>query len=318
IMHNLSLLDKGETETSFEDIFDRWINKVRSMPSENASSEINKILETLEKYNASFARALTYYIRARINDDKEFSGAIASWISGEKNIPSQLKTKFEVIGSVDKVNTMDFLKAFIKLTKFMGLEGLVILIDELELIMNERADIRLKAYENIRYIIDECAIGELRNVMFVFAATDELLTNPEKGTFSYEALYQRLGDPADKKSKVVKDLRQPVISLPKLSEDDMLEITKKILEMHKEVYNTDPGISLESITNWALYMYKDVEPSLSLKDVNLRKFIIKVLEILDAIEQNSNISLLRSELKRTDNNGELSFKAVPFKDEYTS
>ena len=262
IMHNLSILEDSEMDTSFEDIFDKWITKLQDMPSNMASAEIEKILHALEKYNASFSRAITSYIRARINNDKELSATIASWLTGEENIPYHLKAKFDVIGKVDKINALDFLKAFIKLAKIVGYNGIVILVDELELVMNERVDIRCKAYENIRYIIDECTIGELNHIMFVFTATNDLLSDSEKGIMSYEALYQRLGNPVDKNNSALSDMRQPILRLPRLSDEDFMKITTNMYEIYKEVYNIKPSISIESIMNWALYMYKEVEPDM--------------------------------------------------------
>lgn len=307
IMHNLSILEDSETDTNFEDIFDKWIAKLQNMPPNVASSEVEKILHALEKYNASFSRAVTSYMRARIKNDHELSGTISSWITGEENIPYHLKTKFDVIGKVDKINALDFLKAFIKLSKIVGYEGIVILVDELELVMNERVDIRCKAYENIRYIIDECTIGELKNVMFVFTATNDLLTNSEKGIMSYEALYQRLGNPVDKNNSALSDMRQPILRLPKLSEEDLMKVTINMYEVYKEVYKIKPGISIESIMNWALYMYKEVEPQM--KEVNLRKFVMKVIEVFDIIEQHPDNTLLKSELRKIEKNGSMAFKA---------
>ncbi len=307
IMHNLSILEESERDTSFEDIFDKWITKLQDMPSNMASAEIEKILHALEKYNASFSRAITSYIRARINNDKELSATIASWLTGEENIPYHLKAKFDVIGKVDKINALDFLKAFIKLAKIVGYNGIVILVDELELVMNERIDIRCKAYENIRYIIDECTIGELNHIMFVFTATNDLLSDSEKGIMSYEALYQRLGNPVDKNNSALSDMRQPILRLPKLSDEDFMKITTNMYEIYKEVYNIKPSISIESIMNWALYMYKEVEPDM--KEINLRKFVMKVIEVFDIIEQHPDNTLLKSELKKTEKNGSIVFKA---------
>ncbi|MCG8483458.1 MAG: ATP-binding protein [Clostridia bacterium] len=307
IMHNLSILEDSEMDTSFEDIFDKWITKLQDMPSNMASAEIEKILHALEKYNASFSRAITSYIRARINNDKELSATIASWLTGEENIPYHLKAKFDVIGKVDKINALDFLKAFIKLAKIVGYNGIVILVDELELVMNERVDIRCKAYENIRYIIDECTIGELNHIMFVFTATNDLLSDSEKGIMSYEALYQRLGNPVDKNNSALSDMRQPILRLPRLSDEDFMKITTNMYEIYKEVYNIKPSISIESIMNWALYMYKEVEPDM--KEINLRKFVMKVIEVFDIIEQHPDNTLLKSELKKTEKNGAIVFKA---------
>lgn len=302
----MSILEKGETQTSFEDLFDKWINKIRTHPNQQASSEIKKILTSLEKYNESFARAMTAYIRARINDDAELASAIASWITGEENVPYHLKVKFDVVGNIDKMNVIDFLKAFIKLVNLLGFTGMIVLVDELELVMNERVDTRQKSYEIIRYFIDDCAMGELKNVMFVFAATNDLLNDSHKGIPSYEALSQRLGNPIDKKNSTLYDMRQPVLRLSKPSFDDYYNITQNVCRIYEELYGLKPKISMESIMNWTLCLYK--EKDVELNQLNMRKYVMKLVEVLDIMEQHPHNSIFRTELKRIEKNNDVTFQ----------
>lgn len=308
ILHNLSILERGETQTSFEDLFDRWIAKIRELPNQQASDEINHMLSSVGKYNESFARAMTAYIRARISGDFQLTAAIASWITGEENIPYQLKAKFNVIGNVDKINAIDFFKAFIKLIHMLGYGGIIVLVDELELVMNERIDIRHKSYEIIRYFIDDCATGELKNVMFVFAATNDLLNDPQKGISSYEALSQRLGDPADQKNSLLLDKRQPVLRLTKPSFDDLSKVTNKIYKIYEELFGLKPQISIESIMNWTLCMYKEKEPEM--RGLNIRKYIMKLVEVLDIMEQHPDNAIFRTELKRIEKNNNITFQNI--------
>jgi len=143
VMHNLTLNITGKSVTSFEGIFDLWISKLQETTDRSkAVAEINQVIESLNRYNMSFARAFLAYIKARIEKDRELSYTIVSWLMGEKNIPAGLKSKFDIVGSIDRLNTIDFLKAFTELVRLMGYNGLIILIDELELIMSERVDIR--------------------------------------------------------------------------------------------------------------------------------------------------------------------------------
>lgn len=296
VMHNLTLNVTGRSVTSFESIFDLWIKKLQDTTDRTkAVEEINEVISSLNEYNMSFARAFLSYIKARIERNKELSNAIASWLMGEKNIPAALKARFEIVGNVDKLNSMDFLKAFIKLIKLLGYNGLIILVDELELIMNERVDIRRVSYENLRNIIDISCSGELGSCMFFLAATNDFFENSEKGLITYEALAQRLGDAIDKSNSMLSDLRQPIMRLQKLSVDDFQELTDRVIEIYKKLYDFEPKITNESIRSWTFISCKKFGAKIS--ELSIREYLTKLIEVLDIMEQHPENTVFKAELK---------------------
>jgi hypothetical protein len=295
IMHNIYTKDSDTEVTSFEALFDKWLHKLQGMEKKDkASEEILEVINALNVYNKSFARAFLSYIKARISGDVELSNAAASWLTGEKNIPAALKARFETIGSIDKTNSIDFLKAFIKLINLMGYKGLVIIIDELELIMSERSDIRKASYENLRYIIDACGSSDIPCCMFAFGATNDFFENPEKGIKTYEALEQRLGDAIDKYNKGLTDIRQPIMRLHKFSKEQLQALTDKIVDIYNKAYDLKPSITNESITSWTLLCCKKFGSRLS--ELTPREYIIKLVEILDIMEQHPENAIFTAEL----------------------
>jgi len=302
VMHNLALNIAEDSATSFESIFDLWISKLQeSSNKDSAAAEINHVISSLNRYNMSFARAFLAYIRARIEKDKVLSDTIASWLMGEKNIPASIKAKFDVVGSVDRLNSIDFLKAFVKLIKLLGYSGLIILIDELELIVNERIDIRRVSYENLRNIIDICCSGELGSCMFVFAATNDFFENPEKGIKTYEALSQRLGDAIDKSNSALYDVRQPVIRLHKLNTEEFQELTDRVIDIYKMLYNFEPVNSNESIRSWTFISLRKFGGKIA--ELSIREYLTKLIEVLDIMEQHPENRLFTSELKAVKKGG---------------
>ena len=302
VMHNLLLNGTYSQGTGFEEMFDLWVNKLQSYTDkEKASKEIQNVIGTLNSYNSSFARAFLVYIKAKTNKDTELSNAASSWIKGEKNIPAHLKARFDVKGDIDRQNSMDILKAFVKMTELLGYGGLVIFIDELELLMNLRSDLRKSAYENLRYLVDSSGAGEFSNCMFVFAATDEFFEDRERGIQTYSALYQRIGGKPDNFSASFPDKRRPVMHLAKLNPGDIQALTDKIVTIHREAYQWAPGISNEAIRNWTLLEFKKAGEPIS--PVNTRLFVTKLVEILDIMEQNPENKLYCSELRLVKKNG---------------
>ncbi|MFA9397035.1 MAG: BREX system ATP-binding domain-containing protein [Clostridiaceae bacterium] len=302
IMHSLSISFNDKEKFGFESIFDIWVKKLKS--SENKSdvtNEINYVIASLNSYNSSYARAFLSYIKARIHNDNELAYASSSWIKGEKNIPYSIKSKFEIKGDIDNSNSVNMLKAFCKLVNLIGYSGVVILVDELDTLLNIRSDLRKSAYENIRFLIDNLGNGNLENSLFVFSASEKLLDDPDKGIKTYKPLYQRLGNAIDKKSSSLLDKRQVILRLKDINDDDISLLSSKIIDIHKTAYNWSPKISYNSINSWTLVSLKKEDKNLS--SINTREYIIKLIEILDIMEQNPNNSIFNKELDTQIKNG---------------
>lgn len=306
VMHNLSIQKKFKSEKiTFEDVFQIWLDKIRNYPDKSlAQNEIISIISKLEKYNHSFARAFLIYIKARISNDKETSRIVASWLMGEQNMPAHVKAKFDIKGNIDKQNSLDFLKAFIKLTEFIGFSGMLITIDELGLVLNERSDIRRRSYENLRLLLDSCIQGDLGQCMLIFASNNEIIDDHLRGFYSYYALCQRLGN-LDRGKSSFADYRQTVMFISPLTRPELLKICGEITDLHKSVYQWGPKISIEGVNNWVLYSL--CKGNINGYKANTREYIVKLIEILDTMEQNPKFNIYNSELKILNRGGKDTF-----------
>jgi hypothetical protein len=293
IMHSLTTSDSEHNGTSFQDLFNNWIETLKKKSTEgNSADSIQQVISILNQYNLSFSRALLFYIRARIQNDTNMADAVTSWLTGEQNIPSSVKKNFEVVGHIDHDNAVHFLKAFVKLIKLLGYSGLVILIDELELVMSERSDVRMQAYQNLRYIIDNCYNEQLSHCLFVFGATKEWLHNEEKGPQIYPALYQRIGKGNDSAVTGDTDVRQPIVILSKMTTAEMQKLTQNVMEMYKYAYDFKLEINPQSLQKWMTIQFK--EEGMELQDVSIRLYLKKLMEVLDIMEQNPDSQVIKT------------------------
>lgn len=308
VMHNLYVHTTTYSKTTFENIFDLWIQKLKSSNyKDKAPAEIQYVISEIGKYNQSFARAFLSYIKGKISQDHELTDTIVSWLTGESNIPYQLKEKFNIKGQVDKTNTIDFLKAFVKLTTLLGYNGLIIMVDEMDFITTERSDLRTKSYHNLRHLLDLTISGELLNSMFLFSGSNALFHDEEKGIRSYEALSQRLGHAIDSKSQALLDVRQPIMHLKRLDFEVYDELSEKLTYLYKKVFDFNLTISIPSLKNWVFLTYK--EQGKEYFDVTIREFITKYIEIMDIIHQNPNNHVFKSELQAIPQKQTMIFKA---------
>lgn len=231
IMHNLYMKGAQFEKTSFNEIFDIWIENLQTAPfPDRKRVEINAVCQELSKYNMNFARAFLMFMRGRIQRNQEMQNVTTAWLTGEKNIPFELKQKYELVGHVDKTNTLDFLKAFSKLIHLLGYKGLIIFIDELDQVIAERKDLRLQAYNNLKHLIDLTTSGEMAHTMFIFSGTPHLITDTEKGFMALESLSQRLNLPLD---HTMADTRQTIIKLERLTDDALVSMSDQLIELYK-------------------------------------------------------------------------------------
>ena len=150
-------------------------------------------------------------------------------------------------------------------------------------------------------IVDSCGGGDFKSCLFVFAGTDTVFEDEEKGVKTYHALYQRLGEAISKSTTSISDMRQPVLRLGRLDNEELQQLTDRIVEIHKTAYNWEPKISSEAARNWTLLTLSKEKGSTH--TINTREFIIKLVEILDILEQNPGYNLYNTELKIVNRNG---------------
>lgn len=291
MMANMMVKQGGESSTSFERIFDGWIHELRSGGDlSSATQNIYKVIKELGDYNSSFASVLLIYIRAIINKDFELSSIAASWIKGDKNMPYHLKRKLNVKGSIDRENALDIFKGFVRMVHLLGYSGLVITFDEAEIMMQQRSDIRLKAYSNMRQLIDSAGAGEFANAGFIFAGTDDFFDSEEKGLKSYRAIYQRLGETMGSKSDM-DNVRQPVLTIEPFTKDDYKKLSERVMAVHEERYDYVYDGDIDHLVNLTML---ECTKQLRGEQLTTRVYLKKFIELIDLMLDNPDLPIFRA------------------------
>ncbi|MDZ4171534.1 MAG: BREX system ATP-binding domain-containing protein [Methanobacteriaceae archaeon] len=284
---------KCKTGVSLQHIIERWINelKIAAMDETEDPLQQNHIvldnihmdLQNARNYSNSFVTAIESYYEASVNGDDEIANYAQAWLRCDDNIPFTVKRQFGVKGGVSKENVFDFLKALSALISSMGYNGLVILIDEIEfIIMLANKNIRSTALDYVRYLYDECNMGNFEKTLFVMAGTDEFFENPEKGVPSYPALHQRIKDAIESEYK---DLRKPIMKLEGFTNEDLDTLTRKILVLYSSVYGNEITEKFDdSLIVSIIDFYK--EKSILTGSVQPRDYVRGVVSALDIVQQN--------------------------------
>lgn len=282
-----------KTGISLEHIIQRWITGLKMVAMEETEDpkRQNEIvaenmvqdLEETRKHANSFAIAIEKYHDALIAGDIETANYAQAWLRGDSNIPFVVKKKFGVKGEVTRENAFTFLEALSAFLRSLGYSGLLILIDEVEYIRSlQMKKLRDGAYDYIRYIFDECNLGNFESTLFVFAGTSGFFEDQRKGVPSYPALYDRIKDALDTDHK---DLRKPIMRLEGFKKEELKELASKIVDMHSKVYDWDAGSYVNSTIEDLVDIHEN-NALLTGGKTTPREFVRTFLSVLDTIQQN--------------------------------
>ncbi len=149
--------------------------------------------------SASFFTFTLVVTRDRLLDENKESTNIAlKWLKGEK-LDSREKSITSLFERLQKSNARYWLNSLINLLNFAGVKGLIVLIDDFEVLTEKNFDTSRfiystsaikDTYELIRQIIDD---AELLSKFLLILAGDRILIDDEKRGFkNYEALWMRM------------------------------------------------------------------------------------------------------------------------------
>ncbi len=205
-----------------------------------------------------FARVLTEYYNASINDDTDKKSNCLRWLRGEFSTKTEAKLAlgFPVSTVIDDDNWYSFIKLFASLSVRFGYAGLILFIDECVNLYKIPNRISREAnYEKLLAIFNDTLQGKAKNLGVIFGGTPQFLEDTRRGLFSYDALRSRLAD--SRYSDIgYKNLSSPVIRLPRLSDNELLALVKRLTKLYQQREGTpEPPVSdneIEIFMNLAL------------------------------------------------------------------
>ena len=174
----------------------------RGIPVEEARRDIREAAAELFRpadLAPAFATFAQRVVRARlVQDSEELVRLLLGWLSGDKHDRQQkLRTgQFEVLR---KPSARTWLTSLIGLLRLAGWKGLIVTIDDLEVMVERGPGSNRWAYtvaqaqdtlELIRQIIDDAEV--LGHFALILAGREPLLEDTRRGFKSYEALWMRL------------------------------------------------------------------------------------------------------------------------------
>lgn len=203
LMERLSTADQDQG--AFRSIVDSWffaleedvLAQAGDHPPDQAEL-LEKTSELMEKRLASitqiapaFSATLRGYRAAMAAGDNATAESLLSWVSGQPNVAAAAKRVAGIKGEVDHFGALCFLQGLLVMLRDSGFSGLVVVLDEVETLQRVRGDVREKALNALRQLIDEVHSGRFPGLYLLITGTPAFFDGPQ-GIQKLPPLAQRL------------------------------------------------------------------------------------------------------------------------------
>lgn len=192
--------------SAFRPVLDAWLFTLEadaadadpSLISASAATVGGAVERLLERRLASvstrtpaFASVLRAYRSAVVDEDLATADSLAAWLGGQPHVAAAAKRAAGVRGELDHFGAMGFLQGLLVVLRDSGHPGLLLVLDEVETLQRVRGDVRDKALNAIRQLVDEVDAGRYPGLFLVITGTPAFYDGPS-GVPRLPPLAQRL------------------------------------------------------------------------------------------------------------------------------
>ena len=284
-------------------VLDRWISSVQSevvretglAPGDPAlAAETDKKIFAVTSsvselvHGFEFAKLLSAYYRAYLDDDGETKAKVVRWFRGEYSLKREAKEALGVNLIISDDNWYDYLKLFAAFFRLAGYSGMMIMIDELVNIYKIPNSItRQYNFEKMLTMYNDTLQGKAKYLGIIMGATPQALEDKRRGIYSYEALRSRLAEGRFSRPGA-RDLLAPVIRLEALTAEEMLVLCEKLADMHAGLYGYARSVTTDDLVAFIKIEYGRIGAD---QNITPREVIRDFIELLDLLYQNPGMNI---------------------------
>ena len=97
--------------------------------------------------------------------------ALAAWLGGQPHVAASAKRSAGIRGELDHFGAMGFLQGLLEVLRDAGHPGLLLVLDEVETLQRVRSDVRDKALNAMRQLLDEIDSGRYPGLYLMITGT---------------------------------------------------------------------------------------------------------------------------------------------------
>lgn len=240
-----SLRTASVPPSAFRAVLDSWLFTLEddalsadpSLDPSNAGAldaAVTKLLdERLAAVSAktpAFAQALRGYRAATASGDAAIADGLAAWLGGQPHVAAAAKRAAGIKGDLDHFGAMAFLQGLLLVLRDAGHPGLLVVLDEVETLQRMRADVRDKALNAMRQLMDEIDAGRFPGLYLVLTGTPAFFEGPS-GVPRLPPLAQRLATDFTTDARF-DNPRAVQIRLPGFTQDSLVEVGGRVRDLY--------------------------------------------------------------------------------------
>ncbi|MDG4838332.1 BREX system ATP-binding protein BrxD [Micromonospora sp. WMMD967] len=229
--------------SAFRAVLDSWLftleaDALEADPAAEADvgAAVDRLLEQrlaqVSKHSSLFALALRGYRAALSSGDTVVADGLAAWMAGQPQVSASAKRAAGIRGELDHFGAMAFLQGLLTVLRDAGHPGLVLVLDEVETLQRVRGDVRDKALNALRQLIDEVHSGRFPGLHLVITGTPAFYDG-QQGVQRLAPLAQRLAvdfatDPRFDNPRAVQ------IRLPGFTIESLVELGARVRDLYAD------------------------------------------------------------------------------------
>lgn len=241
LLGNLSTRGRPEGG-ALRNLIERWVGDLEHEVTSTGGRPRDvqqKVMETCKPLQDlvsgyDFATVIGKYYHGYLTESESLQEAAVRWLRGEYASKMEARQDLGVRTIIDDNSWYDYLKLLAAFFRLAGYAGLIVLIDEL-VVLSHRLNSKVSRnnnYEALLRIVNDCLQGNAQGLGFVFAATDDCMTDRRRGLYSYEALATRLASNRFATGGLV-DRAGPVLNLETLTPEECYVLLSNVRRVHE-------------------------------------------------------------------------------------
>lgn len=245
-------------------------------------------LADINRRAPAFSAVLRAYRRAVADGDSALAEGLLAWLGGQPHVAAGVKRAAGIKGDLDHDAALSFLQGLLALLRDAGSAGLVLVLDEVETLQRVRGDVRDRALNALRQLIDEVDAGRFPGLYLVITGTPAFFDGPQ-GIHRLTPLAQRLHTDFTTDARF-DNPRAVQVRLPGFDLDLLGEVGRRVRDIYAEGV-ADPAAAERIATHvddaYIAVLAEAVTGELGRKvGVAPRVFLKKLVgDVLDRVEQ---------------------------------
>src|SRR4051812_44636737 len=208
--------------SAFRPVLDAWLFGLEAEAGASIEAVLEQRLASVSRTTPAFATALRAYRAAVDADDTATAEGLAAWLAGQPHVAAGVRRAAGVRGELDHFGAFGFLQGLLTVLRDGGHPGLLLVLDEVETLQRVRTDVREKALNALRQLVDEVDGGRFPGLYLLITGTPAFFDGTQ-GMQRLPPLAQRLATDFTTDARF-DNPRAVQIRLPGFSQDLLQEV----------------------------------------------------------------------------------------------